>query len=118
MIKLRIEEARQISAKCTPWETLAQPFEPDLTIDWLNKIFQPLKETIPSLLSDLDKSEKHHWDLSPQSQQNLCSKLLDEFGRDEDLVVVAKSPHPFSITLGPEDYRITTRVVELSLIHI
>ncbi len=112
LIKLRIEEANQISDNYTPWETLAQPFEPDLTLEWLNKIFQPLKETIPSLVSDLKKSEKYHWDLSPKSQQNLCSKLLDEFGRDEDLVVVAKSPHPFSITLGPDDYRITTRVVE------
>ena len=112
MIELRIEETKQISDKYTPWETLAQPFEPDLTLEWLNKIFQPLKETIPSLISDLNKSEKYHWDLSPKSQQNLCSKLLDEFGRDENLVVVAKSPHPFSITLGPDDYRITTRVVE------
>ncbi len=112
LIKLRIEEAKQISDKYTPWETLAQPFEPDLTLDWLNEIFQPLKEILPSLISGLNKSEKYHWDLSPKSQQNLCSKLLDEFGRDEDLVVVAKSPHPFSITLGPDDYRITTRVVE------
>ena len=112
LIKLRIEEANQISDKHTPWETLAQPFEPDLTLEWLNNIFMPLKETIPSLLSDLKKSEKYHWDLNPESQQNLCSKLLDEFGRDKDLVVVAKSPHPFSITLGPDDYRITTRIVK------
>ncbi len=112
LIKLRIEETKQISDKYTPWETLAQPFEPDLTLEWLNKIFRPLKETIPSLISDLNKSEKYHWDLSPKSQQNLCSKLLDEFGRNEDLVVVSKSPHPFSITLGPEDYRITNRIVE------
>ena len=112
LIKLRIEEANQISDKFTPWETLAQPFEPDLTLKWLNNIFLPLKEIIPSLLAELKISEKYLWDLSPKSQQNLCSKLLDEFGRDEDLVVVAKSPHPFSITLGPEDYRITTRIVE------
>ncbi len=112
LIKLRIEEAKQISDKFTPWETLAQPFEPDLTLEWLNKIFQPLKEIIPSLISNLKKSENYHWDLSPKSQQNLCTKLLDEFGRDKDLVVVAKSPHPFSITLGPEDYRITNRIVE------
>ncbi len=112
LIKLRIEEANQISDKFTHWETLAQPFEPDLTLKWLNNIFLPLKEIIPSLLGDLKKSEKYRWDLSPKSQQNLCSKLLDEFGRDEDLVVVAKSPHPFSITLGPEDYRITTRIVQ------
>ncbi|ABM71766.1 Carboxypeptidase Taq (M32) metallopeptidase [Prochlorococcus marinus str. MIT 9515] len=112
LIKLRIEEANQISEKYTNWETLAQPFEPEITLEWLNNIFMPLKEIIPSLLSDLKKGEKYHWDLSPKSQQNLCSKLLDEFGRDKDIVVVAKSPHPFSITLGPNDYRITTRIVE------
>ena len=112
LIKLRIEEAKQISDNHTPWETLAQPFEPDLTLDWLNEVFQPLKEIIPSLLSNINALKKYNWDLSPKSQQNLCSKLLDEFGRDKDLVVVAKSPHPFSITLGPEDYRITTRIVK------
>ena len=112
LIKLRIEEANQISDKFSAWETLAQPFEPDLTQDWLNNIFMPLKKTLPSLLNDLKKSEKKHWDLSPKSQQNLCSKLLDEFGRDRDLVAVSKSPHPFSITLGPNDYRITNRIVK------
>ena len=112
LIKLRIEEARQISDRYSPWETLAQPVEPDLTLECLNNIFKPLKETIPSLISHLNKSGKLHWDLSPKSQQSLCSKLLDEFGRDKDLVVVAQSPHPFSITLGPDDYRITTRIVK------
>ena len=32
LIKLRIEEANQISDKYTPWETLAQPFEPETEI--------------------------------------------------------------------------------------
>ncbi len=112
LVKLRIEEAKQISIKCSPWETLAQPFEPELNLKWLNKIFQPLKETIPGLIRGINKSQKNHWDLSPESQKNLCSKLLDEFGRDRDLVVVGQSPHPFSITLGPNDFRITTRIVE------
>ena len=112
LIFLRIEEAKQISDKYSPWETLAQPFEPELTLKWLHKIFQPIKETIPPLLQEINKFKKKDWDLSSKSQENLCSKLLDEFGRDKDLVVVARSPHPFSITLGPSDYRITTRIVE------
>ena len=112
LIKLRIEEAKQISDKYSPWETLAQPFEPELNLKWLNKIFQPIREIIPSLIREINKTKKYALDLSPQSQQNLCSKLLDEFGRDKDLVVVARSPHPFSITLGPDDYRITTRIVQ------
>jgi carboxypeptidase Taq len=112
LVKLRIEEAKQISNHYSPWETLAQPFEPELNLKWLNKMFQPLKETIPALVRGINKSKKKHWDLSPESQQNLCSKLLDEFGRDRDLVIVGKSPHPFSITLGPNDFRITTRIVK------
>ena len=75
-------------------------------------MFQPLKDTLPEFIREINKSKKYNWDLSPESQKNLCSKLLDEFGRDKDLVVVGKSPHPFSITLGPNDYRITTRIVE------
>ena len=31
LVKLRIEEAKQISDQYSPWETLAQPFEPELT---------------------------------------------------------------------------------------
>ena len=112
LIYLRIEEANQINDKSSPWETLAQPFEPDITLKLMNKIFKPLKEYIPSLIREIYKFKTYNWDLSPESQHRLCSKLLDEFGRDKDIVVVAKSPHPFSITLGPDDYRITTRIVE------
>ena len=112
LVKLRIEETKQISDQYSPWETLAQPFEPELTLKWLKKMFQPLKETIPDLIRGINQSKKKHWDLSPESQQNLCSELLDDFGRDKDLVIVSKSPHPFSITLGPDDYRMTTRIVE------
>ena len=112
LVKLRIEEAKQISNQYSPWETLAQPFEPELTLKWLNKMFQPLKETIPDMIRGFNNLKKNHWDLSPESQQYLCSELLDDFGRDKDLVIVDKSPHPFSITLGPNDYRITTRIVK------
>ena len=36
LVKLRIEEAKQISDQYSPWETLAQPFEPELNLKWLN----------------------------------------------------------------------------------
>ncbi len=38
--------------------------------------------------------------------------MLKEWGRDFNATNSAKSPHPFSITLGPQDFRITTRVVK------
>tara|TARA_Y100001970_G_scaffold200773_1_gene244244 strand:+ start:15149 stop:16663 length:1515 start_codon:yes stop_codon:yes gene_type:complete len=112
LIDLRIEEANQLSEKYTPWETLAQPYEPDITKDLLEKIFKPLKQSIPLLLENIKESTKIEWDINQNSQKFLCSKLLDEFGREKELVAVAESPHPFSITLGPKDFRITTRIVK------
>ena len=112
LISLRIEEASQLSEALTPWETLAQPFEPDISKKLLEKIFKPLKDTIPNLLANIKREKTEKWDLNIRAQKNLCKSLLDQFGRDDSLVAVAESPHPFSITLGPKDFRITTRIVQ------
>ncbi len=112
LIDLRTEEAKQLSTKYTPWETLAQPYEPDITKEILGNIFNPLRKSIPSLLEKVKNLKKKEWDIDPSAQKMLCSKLLDEFGREKELVAVAESPHPFSITLGPRDFRITTRIVK------
>ena len=112
LIDLRIEESKQLSDKYSPWETLAQPYEPDITKEFLDKIFKPIRKSIPSLLESVKRSKRKEWDIDHNSQKILCSKLLDNFGRKKELVAVAESPHPFSITLGPGDYRITTRIVK------
>ena len=111
LIILRREEANQLSDKLSPWETLAQPYEPDINKDWLFNIFNPLKESIPSMLQKIKEVDNKKWDIDSSAQKVLCNKLLDNFGRNEDFVAIAESPHPFSITLGPKDFRITTRVV-------
>ena len=112
LIELRIEEAKQISMEASPWEILAQPYEPDISKKWLYKMFNPIKEIIPNLLDNIKVKDKKNWDISGSSQKKICADLLDEFGRDNELVAVAESPHPFSITLGPQDFRITTRIVK------
>ena len=112
LLKLRIEEANQLSDKLSPWETLAQPYEPDITKEWLFRIFNPLKKIIPNMLHDIKHTKTQSWDLNKNAQKLLCEKLLDTFGREKNLVAVAESPHPFSITLGPRDFRITTRIVK------
>ena len=114
LIDLRQEQVRQLAEPRSCWETLAQPFEPDLTLTRLKELFDPLRQQLPQLLATLSTDERPRstaWDLPEASQQSLCDELLTSWGRDPAISCVARSPHPFSITLGPSDYRITTRLV-------
>ena len=114
IIGLRQEQARQLAEPRSCWETLAQPFEPDLTLKRLQELFAPLRQRLPELLQRAGGQPRQRelsWDLPEPAQQQLCDTLLSSWGRDASITCVARSPHPFSITLGPSDYRITTRVV-------
>ena len=114
LVLLRKEQAKQLSEPRSCWETLAQPFEPDLTIKRLKELFQPLRNELPILIDKVkgfNTLKKTAWDLDEKVQVDLCRQLLDGWSRNIRNTAIAKSPHPFSITLGPEDFRITTRVV-------
>ncbi len=115
IIELRQEEARQLAEPRSCWETLAQPFEPDITIHRIKELFAPLRSLLPELVGKVRAAgltSSNTWDLDPASQEQLSKQLLNEWGRDESNTYLAKSPHPFSITLGPADFRLTTRVVK------
>ncbi len=114
LISLRQEQARQLAEPRSCWETLAQPFEPDLSIVRLKELFDPLRRALPAFLGNVRAWERPimpKWDLDKRSQKILCDQLLKEWGRDSKITCVATSPHPFSITLGPKDFRLTTRLV-------
>jgi carboxypeptidase Taq len=122
LIGLRLEQANQLSAveanadgsPRSAWEILAQPFEPDISKAQLKHWLLPLKDAVPPLLErarSLPAGSAENWDLSDAQQEQLCDQLLLEWGFDPKRCLRARSPHPFSSTLGPDDFRITTRVV-------
>jgi carboxypeptidase Taq len=127
LITLRRQQASQLAAAepmaRSPWEILAQPFEPDVSKARLETLFAPLKAELPELLqraAALDGSATATAvaadagdapDLPEPLQEQLCNDLLDSWGYDPARCQRARSAHPFSCTVGPADYRITTRVV-------
>ncbi|MFN6133122.1 MAG: carboxypeptidase M32 [Synechococcaceae cyanobacterium] len=121
LVSLRQEQARQLAAaepvERSPWEVLAQPFEPEISKARLNDLFQPLLRDLPGLLeqarglSGPDADVAAAIDLSETSQELLCAELLDSWGYDPSRCQRSRSAHPFSCTVGPGDFRITTRVV-------
>lgn len=119
LIGLRREQAGQLAAAepvaRSPWEVLAQPFEPDIGKARLAELFAPLEAGIPALLeqaaSGAFTTGPADSDLPEALQEQLCSELLDSWGYDGRRCQRSRSAHPFSCTVGPEDFRITTRVV-------
>ena len=119
---MRREQAGQLAAAealpRSPWEVLAQPFEPDISKARLEELFAPLKATLPGLLEQVAAAPAQPGGLNaaaaelPEAEQeSLCSELLDSWGYDPARCQRSRSAHPFSCTLGPQDFRITTRVV-------
>jgi carboxypeptidase Taq len=121
LVSLRQEQARQLAAaepvERSPWEVLAQPFEPEIGKARLQELFTPLRRDLPGLLERARSLPAHGSDLaaaadlSEASQEMLCAELLDSWGYEPSRCQRSRSAHPFSCTLGPGDFRITTRVV-------
>ena len=118
LIRLRLEQAGQLAAAepvaRSPWEILAQPFEPDVSKARLGELFAPLKAELPKLLdqaSTANLAPAAIPELDEALQEQLCSDLLDHWGYDASRCQRSRSAHPFSCTVGPQDFRITTRVV-------
>jgi carboxypeptidase Taq len=118
LIALRRQQASQLAAaeqvSRSPWEILAQPFEPDVSKARLEELFAPLKAELPQLLERVAATSTPQpaaADLPEAVQEQLCSDLLDSWGYDASRCQRSRSAHPFSCTVGPQDFRITTRVV-------
>ncbi|MFQ6538996.1 MULTISPECIES: hypothetical protein [Aphanothece] len=118
LISLRLEQASQLAAAepvaRSPWEILAQPFEPNVSKARLEELFAPLRAGLPALLQRVAPSstpEGSGGDLAEALQERLCAELLDSWGYDPQRCQRSRSAHPFSCTVGPQDFRITTRVV-------
>ncbi len=118
LIALRRQQASQLAAAepvaRSPWEVLAQPFEPDVSKARLEELFAPLKAELPALLEQIAATSTPQpapVELPEAVQEQLCAHLLDSWGYDASRCQRARSAHPFSCTVGPQDFRITTRVV-------
>ncbi|MFN6345480.1 MAG: carboxypeptidase M32, partial [Cyanobium sp.] len=128
LIALRQRQASQLAAaepvERSPWEILAQPFEPDVSKARLDELCAPLKAELPLLLEQVAAggalstqtappgAAVERADLPEALQEQLCAELLDSWGYDKSQCQRSRSAHPFSCTVGPHDFRITTRVVQ------
>ena len=102
----------------SPYNTLLDLYEPDMTTDVLDQVFGDLRESIVTLVQKIADSP-----LQPdtsvlfkqfprEAQRELSLEMLAQLGYDFDAGRLDESVHPFMIGLNYGDARITTKYDE------
>lgn len=118
IVELKKEFADYWGYEGTPYNRLLDFYEPGITVEKLDKIFDELKDAVIELLSKIknskvkpnDKIFKKHFPI--QAQKDFSVEVLKKLGFDFEAGRLDASVHPFTINFGNKDVRITTRYNE------
>ncbi|GAB6930126.1 carboxypeptidase [Paenibacillus sp. JCM 10914] len=101
--------------KDTRYDTLLDMYEPDLTVEKVDAIFERLKSRLIPLVHAIQESPykpdtEFLKQLFPSEQQEKFSMfMLEQMGYDFEAGRLDESVHPFATSLNPGDVRITTK---------
>jgi carboxypeptidase Taq len=115
-VELNRRVADALGYKKRPYDALINRVEPGLTTDQLTAIFAELKEAIVPLVADIARHKDAVDDsvlyrgFDPDLQLQYALDVVEKLGYDLNRGRQDISTHPFSISFGPGDVRITTRV--------
>jgi carboxypeptidase Taq len=115
-VELNRRVADALGYKERPYDALLDRTEPGLTTAQLERIFAQLKTAIVPLVgdiathADLVNDSVLHGGFDPDVQVKYALQLVTKLGYDVKRGRQDISAHPFTISFGPGDVRITTRV--------
>lgn len=119
VIELSKQRARLLGAKTSLYDRMIDRFDRGVSTEVLDRLFTPLGEFLKNFIAPAVAAAQKNRSQSnaalaatPDIQEALSRKLAKELGFNPDRCVLQKSAHPFSTTLGPKDFRITTRFEE------
>jgi carboxypeptidase Taq len=101
------------------YDVLLNEYEPGITSEQLDSIFDQLETSLVPLVAkykDKDVNTDFLYQNFDVKKQEIFSKqILREMGFDFDRGTLAIAVHPFTISLGGDDFRITTRYTDPNL---
>lgn len=116
ILKLNRELAETIGYTGSPYNALLDLYEPELTTETLDALFGQLKRDLVPLVGAIQNAPKRpntkflHKSFNEEKQLAFSEKVLAAMGFDLQAGRLDKSVHPFSMGMGSEDVRLTTRV--------
>ncbi|MFA5571272.1 MAG: carboxypeptidase M32 [Sphaerochaetaceae bacterium] len=115
IVELVQQKAELYGYEDEPYDALIDVFEPGTTTKEVSLLFSELKQTTTEILAHKEDESPYtflqtHY---PKDKQELFIKeMLTTIGFDWKRGVLGESTHPYTITLGSDDIRITTRYGE------
>lgn len=99
------------------YNTLLDLYEPGMTVEVLDKVFEELREKIVPLVSAIREARQietgflfSHF--TKENQRVVSIAILKEMGYDFNAGRLDETVHPFQISINPGDVRVTTRYDE------
>jgi carboxypeptidase Taq len=124
VVKLSREEAkiRAEHSGLTPYDSLLDIYEPGMSTEKLDLIFNDVKSWLPNLIKDIVEKQKSTQIIEPkgpfstEKQKELGLKVMKKLGFDFNKGRVDVSSHPFCGGVS-EDIRMTTRYDESDFVQ-
>lgn len=96
-----------------PYDALLYDYEPGMTVDQLDKLFQSLRDELVPLIRQLSNQERQlDWSMPGDIQQRICQDWMNVVDYDLTRGRLDATVHPFEITINRRDVRITTKYDE------
>ncbi len=112
-VELRREYAACFPDAEHPYDVLLDDFEPGMTLAEVEPLFAQLvaglRPLIDAAATESDADEVLRGDFPLDGQRALLEDVLRSVGYDEQTWRLDEAPHPFAVTPGQGDVRLTTR---------
>ena len=115
MVDLRLRWAECVGPGEDPYDVLLDEFEEGLRTEDVRAIFSVLQPELTALVAehaDAEVDEALGGPFAIEAQDALSRELVEAFGGSWDAFRLDLTVHPFQITFGQDDIRLTTRYTE------
>lgn len=118
VLALKKEEAEALGYEKEPYDALLDEYEPGMRVEGLRPLFAELREGLALLLDRILGSSRRpdasilHRRFPKEKQEAFAKELLYALGYDLEAGRLDPTAHPFEISIGPGDVRLTTRYYE------
>ncbi len=115
LVKLSREIIKYLEYKDNPYDAFLDLYEPNLTADFVKKMFDKLTPQLSQVIKKVDSKKPVKFKYPIDEQRALSKFIVERMGYDFGAGRMDIAPHPFEITIGRMDVRITNRYGENTL---